>query len=300
MGLQLPERSERVTTARRLRRPVLFTLLGALGLFLTGCSAASEDQSSFERLAMPVPVTVEGESTLELWQGAWIAALVTGVIVWGLIFYAIWRFRRRSDDEIPVQTRYNLPLEIFYTIFPIIMVVVFFSHTVRVQNIVLEEDATPDNVVTVVGQQWSWTFNHPYEGQNVYEVGDGDTIPTLYLPVGETTRFELRSPDVIHDFGVPGFLMKMDVIPGQDNSFQVTPKRVGTYAGKCYELCGTYHSRMLFNVEVVEPAEYDDYLANQAANNFISEEPILGPQFACTQVGAEDGGIGFDGPSCGF
>ena len=300
MGLQLPERSERVTTARRLRRPVLFTLFGVLGLFLSGCSASSEDQSALERLAMPVPVTVEGESTLELWQGAWIAALVTGVIVWGLIFYVIWRFRRRSDDEIPVQTRYNLPLEIFYTIFPIIMVVVFFSQTVRVQNVVLEEDATPDNVVTVVGQQWSWTFNHPYEGQNVYEVGDGDTIPTLYLPVGETTRFELRSPDVIHDFGVPGFLMKMDVIPGQDNSFQVTPKRVGTYAGKCYELCGTYHSRMLFNVEVVEPADYDDYLANQAANNFISEEPILGPQFACTQVGAEDGGIGFDGPSCGF
>ncbi len=298
MGLKLPDRFVG-DAARRLRRPALFTLLGVAALLLAGCSTASEDQSGFERLAMPVPVTVEGESTLELWQGAWIAALLTGVFVWGLIFYAIWHFRRRSDDEIPIQTRYNLPLEIFYTIFPIVMVVVFFSHTVRVQNIALD-DSPPDNTLTVVGQQWSWTFNHPYEGQNVYEVGDGDTIPTLFLPVDETTRFELRSPDVIHDFGVPGFLMKMDVIPGQENSFQVTPKRTGTYAGKCYELCGTYHSRMLFNVEVVERSEYDDYLANQAANNFISEEPVQGPQFACTQVGAEDRGIGFDGPSCGF
>ena len=94
---------------------------------------------------MPKPVTVEGESTLDLWQGAWIAALLTGVVVWGLIFYAIWRFRRRSDDEVPIQTRYNLPLEIFYTIFPIIMVIVFFSHTIRVQNIVLnDEDVAPD------------------------------------------------------------------------------------------------------------------------------------------------------------
>ena len=81
-------------------------------------------------------------------------------MVWGLIFYASWRFRRRSDDEIPIQTRYNLPLEIFYTIFPIVMVVVFFSHTVQVQNLVLD-DSPPDNTVVVVGQQWSWTFNHP-------------------------------------------------------------------------------------------------------------------------------------------
>ena len=105
----------------------------------------------------------------------------------------------------------------------------------------------------MVGQQWSWTFNYPdsVDGQNVYESGTGNYMPTLVLPVGETTRFELRTPDVIHDFGVPGFLMKMDVMPGQENHYQVTPKTEGTYSGKCYELCGVYHSRMLFNVEIV-------------------------------------------------
>ena len=298
MGLQLPDRHAGLAAARRLRRPALFTLLGFSALLLTGCGA-SENQSGFERLAMPVPITEEGEGVLELWQGAWIAAMITGVVVWGLMFYVITRYRRRHDNEVPIQTRYNLPLEIFYTIFPVIMVVVFFSHTVRVQNDLLD-DSPPDNVVTVVGQQWSWTFNHPYQGENVFEIGDGDTIPTLYLPVNETTRFELRSPDVIHSFSVPGFLTKLDVVPGQNNSFQATPKRVGTYAGKCFELCGTYHSRMLFNVEVVERSDYDDYLAKQAANNFKSEKPVLGPQFACSQVGADDSGIGFDGPTCGF
>lgn len=249
---------------------------------------------------MPDPATIEGESTLELWQGAWIAALITGVIVWGLIFWAIFKYRRRSDDEVPIQTRYNLPLEIFYTIFPIIMVIVFFAQTVRVQNILLD-DSEPDNTIFVIGQQWSWTFNHPdtVDGRNVYEIGDGDTIPTLVLPVDETTRFELRTPDVIHDFGVPGFLMKMDVMPGQDNSFQVTPKRTGTYAGKCYELCGVYHSRMLFEVEVVERDEYDEYLVQQAANGFISDEPIRGPQYSCTQVGIRNEGD-IEGPQCDF
>ena len=95
-----------------------------------------------------------------LWRWAWVAALVTGAVVWGLIFYAIWRFRRRSDDEVPVQTRYNLPLEIFYTIAPIVMVVVFFFHTERTQNIILRARPDPDHTVYVVGQQWTWTFNY--------------------------------------------------------------------------------------------------------------------------------------------
>ncbi len=280
MGLQLPART--AGPAQRLRRWSLLGLPLVGLLVLSGCSGEGE------RFAMPDPITEEGEHTLALWQGAWIAALITGALVWGLIFYAAWRFRRRSDDEIPVQTRYNLPLEIFYTIFPVVMVVVFFSHTVQVQNLVLD-DSKADNTVWVVGQQWSWTFNYPdsVDGKNVYESGTGNLIPTLVVPVDETTRFELRTPDVIHDFGVPGFLMKMDVMPGQENHFQVTPKTVGDYFGKCYELCGVYHSRMIFNVKVLSRGDYDDYLEKLADAGNTSDEPILGGKFATTQVGEE-------------
>ena len=114
-----------------------------IALLASGC-----DSEEAKRLAMPDPASSQGEHILNLWQGAWIAALVTGVVVWGLIFYVVVRYRRRSDDEIPIQTRYNLPLEIFYTIFPVIMVIVFFSHTVRVQNEVLD-DSPPDNTITI-------------------------------------------------------------------------------------------------------------------------------------------------------
>ena len=113
-------------------------------------------------------------------------------------------------------------------------------------------------------------------------------MPTLYLPVDETTRFELRTPDVIHDFGVPGFLMKMDVMPGQQNHFQVTPQTEGSYQGKCYELCGVYHSRMLFNVEIVPRADYEAHLQELADEGNISDGPILGGKYACTQVGLEE------------
>jgi cytochrome c oxidase subunit 2 len=286
VGLQLPQRA-----AGFLRRAALVAALGTLVL-VTGCSA--ESQQEWKNLAMPDPATEQADHIFYLWRWAWVAALITGVIVWGLIFWAIWRYRRRHDDEIPVQTRYNLPLEIFYTIAPIIMVIVFFKATVDVQNAVLE-DGEEDHVVNVVGQQWSWTFNYTDEeavggeGTNVYTAGTGSNIPTLVLPVDETTQFNLRSPDVIHSFGVPGFLMKMDVIPGRINHFEVTPDTIGTYKGKCYELCGSYHSRMLFNVEVVSAEDFEQHLRDLQAAGYESEEPVDGGADAYTQSGlAED------------
>lgn len=290
MGLQLPKRA-----AGNLRRVTLLSILGTSLLVLTGCS--SESKGEWERFAMPDPASEQGEHILNLWQGAWIAALVTGVIVWGLILYAVVAFRRRDADEIPIQTRYNLPLEIFYTIAPIIMVIVFFAHTVKVQDTVLDDTVEPDHTIEVVGQQWSWTFNYTGEdavgGQNVYTSGTAANIPTLYLPVGETTRFNLHSPDVIHDFGVPGFLMKMDVIPGRVNHYAITPKTIGDYRGKCYELCGVYHSRMLFNVKVVSSEDYESHLQDLEAAGRVSEEPLLGGADATTQSGlgsGEEGG----------
>ena len=284
MGLRHPERTG--GTARRLRRAAVLAGVVVLALALTGCS----DDTEAGRLGMPSPVTEQGQDNLHLWQGAWIAALATGVVTWALILGAAWYFRRRSDDEIPVQTRYNLPVEIFYTIFPIIMVVVFFSHTVRVQNTMLEMVDDPDVTVKVVGQKWQWTFNYPDsvdtpDGTNVFVAGTGSDMPKLVLPVDSIVQFDLYSPDVIHDFGVPAFAMRMDVVPGRDNKFQVTTTETGTFAGKCYELCGAYHSRMLFEVEIVTQDEYDAYLAELASDpDHVSEEPVVGGSYSETPV----------------
>ncbi len=267
------------------RRAALVVTIGVLAL-LSGCSA--ETQNDWKNLAMPDPATEQADHIYYLWRYAWIAALVTGVIVWGLIGWVVVRYRRRSDDEIPVQTRYNLPLEIFYTIAPIIMVIVFFAHTVEVQNLVLD-DTEQDRTIDVVGFQWSWTFNHVLDGETegpvVYTSGTGGDIPTLVLPVGETTQFNLHSSDVIHSFGITGFLMRMDVIPGRVNHYEVTPETEGTYAGKCYELCGTSHSRMLFNVEVVSVEEYENYLQELEQQGNTSDEPLLGGNFVNEQAG---------------
>ncbi|MDQ6688285.1 MAG: cytochrome c oxidase subunit II [Actinomycetota bacterium] len=251
---------------RRQRGSARSLLLGfggaAMVLFLTGCSAG--DRAQLRRLAQPIPATKEAPHMYHLWQWSWLAAMLTGIIVWSLIFYCTIRYRRRREDDIPVQTRYNLPIEIFYTIAPIMMVIVFFFFTVKTQNEVVHDYAHPDHNVTVVGQQWSWTFNYVHEaaigGKTVYDVGTPADRPTMWLVNGKSVEFHLYSPDVIHSFWVPVFLFKMDVIPGRDNHFGVTPTRVGTFEGRCAELCGVYHSRMLFNVKVVGQAAFDAHL----------------------------------------
>ncbi len=183
-------------------------------------------------------------------------------------------FRRRSDDEIPVQTRYNLPIEIFYTVAPVMIVIVFFFFTLKAQEEVLPADSAtvaPDSKILVVGQRWSWTFNYTdaVDGKTVYDVGTTADFPTLWLPVDKQIRFDLYSPDVIHSFWVPAFLFKMDVVPGRDNHFTLTPDRKGTYVGKCAELCGTYHSRMLFNVKVVSESDYQAHLKDLEAQGNV-------------------------------
>ncbi len=268
---------------------------------LSGCSTETQDQ--IKRLANPETASVQAPAMHDLWMWSWLAAAITGVLVWGLIGYASIRFRRRSESEIPVQTRYNLPIEILYTVAPLMMVIVLFKFTVETQNEVLDPDREAEEVVTVVGQQWSWTFNYnlgyddesrsyePEGGDTVFDVGTPAEPPTLYLVKDKTVELNLFSPDVAHSFWVPAFLFKMDVIPGRANSFTVTPDRLGTYVGRCAELCGTRHTRMLFDVKVVEQDEYDQHLADLADQG--NTGPALGGADADSVPGlqpAEQGG----------
>ncbi|HET7388984.1 MAG TPA: cytochrome c oxidase subunit II [Nocardioidaceae bacterium] len=244
------------------------TVMALCMLPLAACSA--QQDTEFKRLAEPVGVTDRTPAMHHLWMWAWLAAFLVGILVWGLIIYAAFKFRRKPGDEsAPVQTRYHLPIEILYTVAPIVMVVVFFFFTVKTQDEVLKPAADVSghaaHTIDVVGSQWSWTFNYvkdpALDGQtSVWFAGTTAHAPTLVLPVNESVRFNLSSPDVIHSFWVPAFLFKMDVIPGRHNHFSLTPTRTGTFKGRCAELCGVYHSRMLFNVKIVSHADYAKYL----------------------------------------
>jgi cytochrome c oxidase subunit 2 len=253
---------------RRFVAGVLGLTVVALGT--TGCTA---NQAFF--FDLPEPASKEAPIIQNLWNGSWIAAWAVGAFTLALILWAAVAYRRRHNDEIPKQTQYNVPIEILYTIVPLIMILGLFWFTARDQSEILTLENDQAQTVNVVGFRWSWAFN--YLDEDVYSIGlpygEGSTNepPTLVLPVDEKVRFELTSPDVIHSFWVPNWLFKMDVIPGKVNVFELTPDRVGTFPGKCAELCGTDHARMLFNVKVVERPEFDAYVADLRAQGLTGK-----------------------------
>jgi cytochrome c oxidase subunit 2 len=253
----------------RRSKPAKLAGLGLLGaLALSGCSVGDR---SFWSWGWPSGITDEARKMHSLWIGSTIAALVVGIAVWVLIAYAAIRYRKRkgSEDELPRQTAYNLPLEVVYTIIPFVIIAVLFFFTVSTQNRVLQRSDDPDVTVAVNAFKWNWQFVYPETtaangGQPVSTVGSSSEIPILVLPTNQTIRFELASADVIHSFWVPEFLFKLDVIPGnengRDNVFQVTVREEGSYVGRCAELCGTYHAFMNFEVRSVSPQDFQSYL----------------------------------------
>ncbi|MDO8107965.1 cytochrome c oxidase subunit II [Isoptericola sp. b441] len=236
----------------------------AAAVLLSGCSA--DTRRGFLPGYDNGQVTNMTGRITHLWTGTWTAALAVGVITWGLIIWSVVVYRkRRDDDTLPIQTRYHVPLEIMYVVLPLFMIGVLYFYTERDMSAIKDTSKTPDVTIEVIGKRWSWDFNYLDSGvwESGTQIDDPGTVklgdprlPTLYLPLGKRVEFKLESRDVIHSFWVPAFLYKEDLIPGRTNTFQIVPERKGMYLGKCAELCGEYHSGMLFQVDVVSPEEY--------------------------------------------
>lgn len=263
-------------TNRRLRWSAV-PAVTALGLLLAGCTPQQEAGFLPGFNGDPTPVTNHTERIAALWVNSWLVLLGVGILTWGLILWAVIAYRRRKGQTgLPAQLRYNMPLEVFYTVIPLILVLGFFAFTARDQSIIEARFDKPDVTISAYAKQWAWDFN--YVNEDVYSAGiqaqldksDGaergsveqDKLPTLVLPVGKKVEIELHARDVIHSFWVVDFLYKKDMIPGRTNYMSFIPEREGTYAGKCAELCGEFHSLMLFNVKVVSEAEYEQYIAS--------------------------------------
>ena len=164
-----------------------------------------------------------------------------------------------------------------YTIVPFMIIGVLFYYTVVAQNKVLANDPDPDahgrrrRPEVVVDLQLQGGRQPGRRSTTSGRPARSTSTPDLYLPVGKSVRFNLSSPDVIHSFWIPAFYQKLDVVPGRHNRFHATPTKEGVFPGKCAELCGTYHSAMLFNVHVVSEAEYNAYLKTLAAKGQTGE-----------------------------
>jgi len=224
-------------------------LLPAAALALAGCGIPNFGASP--------GATTSSRSVFHLWQGFSVGAVVVGGITTVLIVWAVFRYRRKGD-HVPKQSQYHIPLELTYTIVPILIVLGLFAATVVVEN---KEVADPKTSVTidVNAFQWGWKFTYP--GKNVVVVGQTTEDPEMVMPVNENVHINLTSSDVLHGFYVHAFNFSRYALPGVLNQFTFRAVATGTYNGQCTQLCGLYHSLMFFRVKVVSQSAYATWLA---------------------------------------
>ena len=237
--------SDRTRRWRRARR------LGALplaALILSGCTVPG--------FGAKPGVTDSSQSVVHLWQGFSLAAVIIGGLTVALMGWAVLRYRSRGD-QIPDQHQYHLPLEMIYTVVPILIVFGLFAATLVVEN---KETANPtSNVnVDVNAFQWGWQFLYP--GTNALVVGQTTQSPEMVMPVDTNVHFSLTSTDVIHGFYVRAFNFSRYALPGVDNQFTIRATSTGTFFGQCTQLCGLYHTLMFFRVKVVTASQYAAWL----------------------------------------
>lgn len=174
--------------------------------------------------------------------------------VFGVLFYVLFRYRRRKNDAMPVQSHGNPALEVILTIIPVIIIILVAVPTVRsifrTQTYVEATDA--DVVVNVTGYQWWWKFEYPQYGIT--------TANELVMPVGKRLILNVQSADVVHAFWVPRLGGKIDLIPNQINQLWLRADETGVFPGQCAELCLGAHAYMRFRVVVEEESGFEAWV----------------------------------------
>ncbi len=220
--------------------------------------------------------TTQGQSIFKLYSGMMTVGIIVGGSVFILILFTVFRYRRRSDT-MPRQFHENIPIEIVYTVVPILIVLGLFAFTVITENSV---DATqsaaatttssgkPVVDLTVTAFQWGWRFDYPRLDVSVAGEGTPGPInngPEMVVPTGEVVQVTLVSNDVVHGFYVRDFNFQRMALPGVTNVFDLNVVHNGSYKGQCTELCGLYHSEMLFTVRSVSPAAFKQWARAEVA-----------------------------------
>ncbi|HJT66972.1 MAG TPA: cytochrome c oxidase subunit II [Pyrinomonadaceae bacterium] len=172
-----------------------------------------------------------------------------------LIFFVI-RYRRRTPYEIPRPIAGSHKLETLWTVIPFLIAMTMFGWGARLY---FEQYKPPQNAIEiyVVGKQWMWKLQHATGQREINE---------LHVPVGRKIKLIMTSEDVIHDFFVPAFRTKADVVPGRYTTIWFEATKPGKYHLLCAEYCGMNHSGMTGSVYVMEPREFDNWLSGNAGN----------------------------------
>lgn len=245
--------------SRRSKHLFGIALVGLSLAFLAACSKANP-QSTFDTLG---PVSRNQATILYVIVGA--GAFVF-LIVFGILAYAVVRYRRKPGDGDPPQTHGNNTLEVAWTVAPAIVLIAVAVPTLQGIFYAANPPANATLTVEATGHQWWFEFEYPEYGVI--------TANEMHIPEDEAVILELRSIDVIHSFWVPKLAGKVDMIPNNDNQMWMQADESGMYYGQCAEFCGESHAKMRFRVVVESRAEFDAWIAHQKELAVVPGDPL--------------------------
>jgi cytochrome c oxidase subunit 2 len=235
----------------RLRRLASYAFVAALVVVALSCNEAHPNTTLD-------PHSDLGREIDFLWDRLLLLGTIVFVLVEGVLIYVVFRYRRRENQGTPPQTHGSTKLEIAWTLIPAVILVFIAVPTVRTIFITQAQAAPGSLNIDVTGHQWWWEFKYPEYGVT--------TANEIYLPVGRTVNFRLRSADVIHSFWTPQLGGKRDVVTNRTNYMWYTPDSStsgSVWNGFCVEFCGASHANMRFRVFTVTPQQFDSWVAGQ-------------------------------------
>jgi cytochrome c oxidase subunit II len=207
--------------------------------------------------------------------------LFFSVLLFSIIFYFMLKYRRKSPGETGTETHTPMMLELTWTIIPSLICVVLFvwASSLYVRN---GRPPASSTEIFVIGKQWMWHLQHPEGPREINE---------LHVPVGVPVKLTMTSQDVIHDFYIPAFRVKKDVLPGRYSSIWFQPTETGTFHLFCAQYCGTNHSEMIGWVYVMSPTDYATWLAGGEKTESMAQQGArLFSQFGCGNCHSPEAG----------
>jgi len=235
----------------RLRRLASYGLVAAIAVAAISCNEAHPNTTL-------TPHSDLGREIDLLWDRLLLLGTIVFILVEAGLIYIVFRYRRRDNQGMPPQTHGSTKLEIAWTLIPAVVLVFIAVPTVRTIFITQAQAAPGSLNIDVTGHQWWWEFRYAEYGVT--------TANEIYLPVGRTVNFRLRSADVIHSFWTPQLGGKRDVVTNRTNYLWYTPDSStasSVWNGFCVEYCGASHANMRFRVFTVTPQQFDSWIAGQ-------------------------------------
>jgi cytochrome c oxidase subunit II len=259
-----------------IRDRLTTVLVAAAPIALCGAAYAKDGQPApwqigFQPAASPIMEQITSFHTYVT-----IIITVIALFVLGLMVYVMGRFNEKRNPD-PSRTTHHTALEIAWTIVPVLILVAIAIPSFRL--LFAQYDfPKPDLTITATGSQWYWTYEYPDHGITfdsimVQEADLKEGQPRLLavdrevvVPVGKNVVVGVKSNDVIHDWAMPAFGVKLDAVPGRLQTTWFRAEREGVYYGQCSELCGRNHAFMPIAIRVVSESEFADWLAKTKAS----------------------------------